>query len=205
MTGICFSFKRMSALGDRLKKRRLELRLTQAELARRVGVTPQAIQVIERGNVAKPQNLTKIAQELGVNPSFLLDGTNADSALVPIVGIARAGNGEIDYSTGQGNLGEVEAPEMSTEHTVALEVRGDSMGGRIEDGDLVFYDDRREPVTSDLLGKVCVICRWDGTVAVKKLMAGSKAGHFHLLSYNAPPEFDVRVVWAAKVKSIRPK
>lgn len=79
------------------------------------------------------------------------------------------------------------------------------MGGRIEDGDTVFYDDRREPVTPDLIGKVCVVCRADGTIAIKKLANGSKPGHYHLISYNASPEFDVLLTWAAKVKSIRPK
>lgn len=202
---VCFRLSGMSMLGDRIKIERTRRGWTQAELAKRVGVTPQAIQVIERGAVKKPQNLTRIAKELGVNPEFLFDGTTSDSAMVPVVGIATAGSGEIDYSTGQGSLGEVEAPEMSTEHTVALEVRGDSMGGRIEDGDTVFYDDRREPVTTDLLGKICVVCREDNTIAVKRLMAGSQPNRYHLISYNANPEIDVRLVWAAKVKSIRPK
>jgi transcriptional regulator with XRE-family HTH domain len=196
----------MPELKDAVRAARIRRGWSQGELARAVGVTPQAIQAIEAGRVKKPQNLTAIARKLGVNPEHLLNGSESSiSALVDIVGIARAGSGEIDYSSSQGVLGQVEAPEMATERTVALEVRGDSMGGRIEDGDLVFYDDRREPVTPDLLGRVCVICRADDTVAVKKLMAGSKPGHFHLISYSAPPEFDVPVKWAAKVTSIRPK
>lgn len=205
MTIVCFRIVGMPDIGDRVREKREAKRWSQAYLAKRVGVTAQAIQAIEAGRVKKPQNLTAIARELSVNPDYLLDGTNSETALVPVVGIARAGSGEIDYSTVQGFLGEVEAPEMSTPQTVALEVRGESMGGRIEDGDTVFYDDRREPVTTDLLGKICVISRRDGSIAVKKLMAGSRPGHFHLLSYNAQPEFDVEVVWAAKVKSIRPK
>jgi transcriptional regulator with XRE-family HTH domain len=196
---------RRMTLGARIREKRQHLGWTQAELARRVGVTAQAIQVIERGKVAKPQNLTRIARELGVNPEYLFDGTTDENALVPVVGIARAGTGEIDYSTVQGVLGEVEAPEMSTAQTVALEVRGDSMGGRIEDGDLVFYDDRREPVTLDLIGRICVVCRANGTIAVKKLAAGSRPHLYHLLSYNGTPEFDVPLQWAAKVKSIRPR
>lgn len=202
---VCFRLSAMSQLGDRIRAERTKRGWTQAELAKRVGVTPQAIQVIERGTVKKPQNLTRIAKELSVNPEFLLDGKTFESSMVPVVGIATAGSGEIDYSTGQGNLGEVEAPEMSTEHTVALEVRGDSMGGRIEDGDTVFYDDRREPVTTDLLGKICVVCRENNTIAVKRLMPGSRPDRYHLVSYNANPEIDVRLIWAAKVKSIRPK
>lgn len=195
----------MSDLGDRIRAARKAKNWSQRELAQRVGVTPQSIQVIESGGVRSPQNLAQIAQVLGVNPYFLLDGTLSGNALVPIIGIARAGTGEIDYSLGQGNLGEVEAPEMSTAQTVALEVRGDSMGGRIEEGDIVFYDDRREPVTPDLYGKVCVVQKRDGNVVIKKLQPGSRPGHFHLISYSAAPEFDIPVVWAAKVNSIRPK
>jgi transcriptional regulator with XRE-family HTH domain len=205
VTTVHFKILRMTELKDRVRALRERKRMSQADLARRVGVTPQAIQAIERGKVKKPQNLTAIAKALSVNPDFLLEGINQQNRLVSVVGIATAGNGAVDYSEGQGNLGETEAPEMSTEHTVALEVRGDSMGGRIEDGDLVFYDDRRQPVTPDLLGKVCVIGRSDGRVVIKKLAAGSRPGHFHLISYNAAPEFDVAVEWAAKVTSIRPK
>lgn len=195
----------MAELKDRVREARERKRWSQADLGRQVGVKAQTIQAIESGKTKKPQNLVAIARALSVNPEYLLEGIRGDNGFVPIVGIARAGTGEVDYSTGQGNLGETEAPEMSTEHTVALEVRGDSMGGRIEDGDTVFYDDRKQPVTPDLLGRVCVIGRADGNIVIKKLMAGSRAGHFHLISYNAAPEFDVKVEWAAKVTSIRPK
>jgi len=195
----------MADLAKRLREARETRGWSQGDLARRVGIKPQTIQAIEAGKTKKPQNLTAIARALSINPEFLLDGIKGESGMVPIVGIALAGSGAVDFSEGQGNLGQVEAPEMSTEHTVALEIRGDSMGGRIEDGDTVFYDDRRQPVTSDLLGRVCVIGRADGRIVIKKLMAGSKPGHFHLISYNAPPDFDVEVEWAAKVTSIRPR
>lgn len=195
----------MNDLAKRLRTSRENKGWSQGELARRIGVTPQTIQAIESGKTKKPQNLTAIARALSVNPDYLLDGIEGELGMVPIVGIAQAGSGSVDFSEGQGNLGLVEAPEMSTEHTVALEVRGDSMGGRIEDGDTVFYDDRRQPVTPDLLGRVCVIGRADGRIVIKKLMSGSRAGHFHLISYNAEPEFDVEVEWAAKVTSIRPR
>lgn len=194
----------MLELKDRLKIARAAKGLGQSELARRVGVTPQAIQAIESGKVQKPTNIVGIAAVLGVDPAYLLGDVPGIPGRTPIVGIARAGTDQIDYSLGQGELGDTEPPEMASETTVALEVRGSSMGGRIEDGDLVFYDDRREPVTQDLYGKVCVVGCRDGRVVIKRLKQGSRPGLFHLLSYSADPEFDVPVDWAAKVTSIRP-
>jgi transcriptional regulator with XRE-family HTH domain len=195
----------MLGLADRVKIARTAKGWSQSQLAREVGIKPQAIQAIEAGKVRQPQNIVGIARALGVEAAYLLSGTGPGVQRTKIVGVALAGVEQIDYSIGQDGLGDTEPPEMATEHTVALEVRGNSMGGRIEDGDLVFYDERREPVTADLLGRVCVIGCSDGRVMIKKLQKGSRPGHFHLISYSADPEFDVSVDWAAKVTSIRPR
>lgn len=205
MTKGRFIIRPMPELRDRVRDARLARGWSQRELAKRAGVTGQSIQQIEAGSVRRPQNIVEIAEALGTTPDFLLQGIGAGGETVPVVGIARAGSEQVDYREGQGELGTVEAPAMSTDRTVALEVQGDSMGGRIEDGDLVFYDDRREPVTSDLFGRLCVVGCSDGRVLVKRIKGGSRPGFFHLLSYNADPEFDVKVDWAARVTSIRPK
>lgn len=209
MTKDLASFRLMKTPIPEYARRITELRearrWSQGELARKAGVTPQAIQTIEKGNVKNPQKLPQIAQALGVSVELLKSGQGEPPKTVPVVGIARAGGANIEYAEGQGVLGDVEAPAMSTRTTVALEVRGGSMGGRVEDGDLVFYEDRREPVTADLYGRLCVVCDAEGRVMIKTLKPGSAAGLFHLISYAADPEFDVKLVWAAKVTSIRPK
>lgn len=214
----------MSDLANRIRRARKESGLSQSELARRVGLKPQAIQAIEAGKVQKPRHLLEIAAVLGVDPSELAaeeDGSfivgmithmpfevarqpNTPPKTVPIVGIARAGLEAIDYSTGQGELGEVDAPAGATDKTVAVEARGGSMGGRVEDGDIVFYEDRREPVTEDLIGRLCIVGCSDGRVLIKRLRKGSREGLFHLISYAEEPEFDVPVDWAAKITNIRP-
>lgn len=192
-------------LKDRVRVARQSRGLSQSELARRIGVKPQAIQAIEAGRVQQTKHIVALSRELDV-PVQYLSGEIVNHVLrTPIVGIARAGTEHIEYANREENLGDTEPPEMATDKTVALEVRGSSMGGRIEDGDLVFYEDRREPVTPDLYGKVCVVGCADGRVVIKRIKAGSKPGHFHLLSVSAEPEFDVAVSWAAKVTSIRPK
>jgi transcriptional regulator with XRE-family HTH domain len=192
-------------LKDRVKIARQNAGLSQSELARRIGIAPQAIQAIESGRVRQTKHILAMSRELDVSPEYLSGETVNLNFRTPIIGIARAGTEDILYEVGQSNLGDTEPPEMSTDKTVALEVRGSSMGGRIEDGDLVFYEDRREPVTPDLYGKVCVIGCSDGRVLIKRIKAGSRPGLFHLVSYSAEPEFDVAVDWAARVTSIRPK
>lgn len=197
----------MEELKDRLRIVRESRGWSQSELARRSGVKAQTIQAIEIGKTRKPSNIVAISDALGVRAEYLMGAKgNGQRQMTPIIGVVQAGTYSIDYSVGEGTpLGEVERPAMATHSTVALEVRGDSMGGRVEDGDIIFYDERREPVTPDLYGKLCVIGATDGRVMLKRLKPGSRPGRYHLISYAADPEFDVPVDWAAKVTSIRPR
>ncbi|MBY6104880.1 helix-turn-helix transcriptional regulator [Ferrimonas balearica] len=59
------------AIANRLRDRRLELGLTQTELADIAGTTQQSIQSIESGNIRRPRNLIEIAKALGVSPEWL--------------------------------------------------------------------------------------------------------------------------------------
>lgn len=73
-----------------------------------------------------------------------------------------------------------------------------------DDGDLIFFDDKRTPPTDDMIGKLCVVCLLDDRVLVKRLHRG-RAGLYNLTSANAPPMSDVPVVWAARVTWIKPR
>ena len=62
-------------LGERIKERREELRLTQLQLAQALGVTPQHISVIEKNKRAPSlDSLAKLAHELGVTTDYLITG-----------------------------------------------------------------------------------------------------------------------------------
>lgn len=193
-----------NTVGSRVAAARQAKQLSQTELARRIGVTPQSIQALEAGKIAKPKFIIELAYTLGVDANFLTGSQSLPKLMVPIVGIASAGTSNISRDEAGGVLGEVEAPEGATSSTVAVEVRGDSMGGRLENGDLVFYDDRRTPPTADLIGRLCVCETADGQVLIKKLAKGSRPNTYHLISYNAEPLFDQVLIWAARVLSIRP-
>ncbi|MCG6203670.1 XRE family transcriptional regulator [Rhodopseudomonas sp. HC1] len=123
--------------------------------------------------------------------------------VVPLVGYVGAG-AETHFFGEDGQLDEVNAPDGSSDSTVAVEIRGDSLG-TFFDRWLVFYDDVRRPVTTDLINKLCVVGLDDGRILIKKLQKSRTKGHFHLLSQTEPPIFDARIEWAAKVKHLVPR
>ena len=67
--------------GELIKQARVTMRITQAELAKRLGVTPQAISQYERGiKNPKPATLKKIAAALGVSWYELLSDNPEEQA-----------------------------------------------------------------------------------------------------------------------------
>jgi SOS-response transcriptional repressor LexA len=62
-------------IAERVKKKRTELGLTQAELAKRVGITQQSLQKIEDGRTQNPRKLISLSKEIGCDPEWLLLGT----------------------------------------------------------------------------------------------------------------------------------
>lgn len=125
---------------------------------------------------------------------------------VPVVGYVGAGALAHFYAISQGDLDTVPAPDGATDSTVAVEIRGASLGA-LFDRWLVFYDDVRSPVTSDLLGKLCVVGLSDERVLIKKIQKGRKNGLFRLVAGSdaEPPIEDVPVEWAARVKNMVPR
>ncbi len=64
------------AIGLRIRSRRLEIKMSQTELATSIGVTFQQIQKYEKGvNRVAASTLMEIAEALGVGPINLLPGT----------------------------------------------------------------------------------------------------------------------------------
>jgi hypothetical protein len=98
----------------------------------------------------------------------------------------------------------VEAPEGATSDTVAVEIRGESLG-ELFDRWLVYYDDVRRPLTTDMIGQLCVVGLVDGRILVKKVRRGQLDGRFNLLSNTEPPIYDAEVEWAAKVRQMSPR
>ena len=63
------------SIGKRIRKRRQELKLTQDNLARALGLTPQHISGIEQDKRSPSlSSLAKLAEELGVTVDYLVTG-----------------------------------------------------------------------------------------------------------------------------------
>lgn len=177
---------------------------TAREAAERVGVSYNTYAQHENGTRGISRDKADLySRAFGVDPSWLLYGKRppSDRKTVPLVGFVGAGAEAHYYEPA--DLGEVDAPEGSTDKTVAAEIRGTSLGPLFESW-LIFYDDVRSPVTPDLYGRLCIVGLLDGRVLVKKIRNAGN-GLYHLESNTEPTMFDQEVVWAARVKSMTPR
>ncbi|HEY7664204.1 MAG TPA: XRE family transcriptional regulator [Xanthobacteraceae bacterium] len=201
--------------GDRLRIAREKKFKSARAAGRAMGIPVSTYGAHERaespgGRDYGPDEAKRYARRFGVTPEWLLTGRepfptgDSDEPFrpkVPVVGYVGAGAETHLYEVAQGQLDEVEPPRGSNEATVAVEIRGDSLGP-FWNRWLVFYDDVRREVTPDLLGELCVVGLQDGRVLVKQIQRGRAEGLFNLISATEKPITDVTVQWAARVNSI---
>ena len=64
----------METISQRLKKKREEMNLSQAQLAKKVGMRQQSLQAIEAGTTKRPRYLFALAPALHCDPKWLLYG-----------------------------------------------------------------------------------------------------------------------------------
>lgn len=188
-------------MGNNLKHLREREGWTIEVAATHFGLSRSGYQKLERNERRLTnQYIAKAANVYGVPESIVI----AEQVRVRLVGFVGAGHEMHLYADGDDLAEDVQSPPDVTASTVAVRVKGDSMADHIEDGSILYYDDRRDPPSDDLIGRLCVVELRDGRVLVKKLAKGSAAGLWHLLSTNAAPMFDQPVSWAARVTWIRP-
>lgn len=72
----------LKEMGQRIMVRRKSLRMTQEELAKKLGVSTQMISNLELGKKAiRPENLARVCDVLGLSADFVLTGTNTKTAV----------------------------------------------------------------------------------------------------------------------------
>lgn len=187
---------------NRIKQLRTDRGWSQQRLAELVGTSNQMIGYLERGERQLTQEwMQRIGPALGVAPAELLpDG----QPVVPLVGYVGAGAAMHYYATADNPDEFVPMPPGGNRNTVAVQIRGSSLGS-IFDTWLVYYDEIRDPPSYDMLGKLCVVGLPDDSVLVKKLRRGSTPGLYNLESTTEALMEDQDVVWAAKVKIMTPR
>ncbi|EEQ0888884.1 helix-turn-helix transcriptional regulator [Salmonella enterica subsp. enterica serovar Bareilly] len=70
----------METISQRLKQKRTELKMTQAQLAEKAGMKQQSIQQIESGETKRPRFLLELATALQCDPGWLLYGKKRNKA-----------------------------------------------------------------------------------------------------------------------------
>lgn len=175
----------------------------QAELARRL--TEKLGRSIDRAAVNKMASGTRAIAGDELLEIERITGLGAPSDIeVPLVGFVGAGATAHFYIPGQDEIDRVHAPKDATPRTVAVQIRGESLGP-LFDTWLCYYDDVRSPVTHDMIGVLCVVGLNDDRVLIKRIRRSKTPGLFHLESNTEPTILDVEIAWAAKVKSIEPR
>ena len=163
-------------IGEKIKIARITRGLTQEELGNMIGVQKSAIAKYESGRVVniKRTTLQKIADVLDMNPSDLIfdDYTtslsNSGTATVkriPVLGRVVAG---IPIDAIEEVLDWEEIPESlaRTGEFFALQVKGDSMSPRIQEGDVLIVRQQNDADEGDI-----VIAQINGdTACVKRLL-----------------------------------
>lgn len=188
-------------MGNNLKKLREKKGWTQEDAAGQFGLSTGGYIKIENGERdLKGKRIQQAADIYGVTIRDIVDLPQT-CQLVGFVGAGAAAN---YYSIADSPFEEVPMPENGTPETVAVEIRGESLGA-LFDRWLVYYDDVRYPPTPDMMRKLCVVGLVDGRVLIKKLLRGSEPGLFHLLSATEGIIEDVEIEWAAKVKQMTPR
>lgn len=140
----------------------------------------------------------RLAPHVKASPNDLMFGGRD----VPLVGHVGAGS-EAHFYVSQGEIGRAKMPPGGSEGTVAVEIRGDSLGAPFE-GWIVYYDDRRDPPTDDLIDHLCIVELASGQVLIKRIMRGRLPGHFDLWPVVGAPMTDQVLRWGAKVTAMMP-
>ena len=150
------------SLNTRIFEARKKAHLTQQDLASRLNVTKAAVSSWERGTSPRQEKLEAIAKVTNVSYEWLLIGTEPigeDSVVstpngvilpnidfstnktIPVYGQAVAGiNGEVAFDGKK--LFEVPCPPqlLNVENAYGVEVAGDTMSPRYEDGEIIYVD-----------------------------------------------------------------
>lgn len=68
----------MASVGERIKQRRKELKISQADLARRVGISQATLSQLESNGSHSTREIARLAAALGVTALWLADGKGSE-------------------------------------------------------------------------------------------------------------------------------
>jgi phage repressor protein C with HTH and peptisase S24 domain len=191
-------------IGQNIRRRREELRLSQADLGEQVGVSQATIDKIEAGHTARSRYLALIAVKLGLPLEEIDPGLAALSAAgalkapvipgielmggdrdFPIHASAEGGQGQIIVSTDAVDFMPRPAPLAHVKGAYGLYITGESMVPEFEPGDVALVNPHL-PLVNDV---TCIFYgeRDGATRATIKRLVRQTPEVWHVKQWN-PPE-----------------
>jgi len=185
-----------------LKEARRAAGLSQEKLGELVDSGRSTIVKLERGDLPLSEGWARrLAPVLGLKVNDLWAGPQ-----VRVIGYVGAGQRVYAFDDLLNSEETIDQPPMTTGTLLAVQVQGDSMYPLAEEGWHIVYTSEATIDEGIVVGKVCVVqLEEDDAMLVKRVMRGSKPGHYHLFSLNAAPIENAKLKWAAVVKAIVPK
>ena len=185
----------MATLSERLTSLMNEKGISQAELARLIGIKQPSVFKILSGETRNPKNILEIAAALNVDPHWLKTGEgdpdpsyrivevsepqNPNTVRIDILDVeASAGNGAYLSPTEQGLLSQEfdltffrqQFGRADAKHLKLITVKGDSMAPTLESGDLLYVDISENYFAADGL----YVFTFDGQTFIKRLQKVGK-------------------------------
>lgn len=185
----------MATLSERLTSLMYEKGISQAELARLIGIKQPSVFKILSGETRNPKKILEIATALNVDPHWLKTGEGDPDPSYRIVEVsepqkpntvridildveASAGNGAYLSPTEQGLLSQEfdltffrqQFGRADAKHLKLITVKGDSMAPTLESGDLLYVDISENYFAADGL----YVFTFDGQTFVKRLQKVGK-------------------------------
>lgn len=147
------------SLAERVKQRRLELRLTQTEVAEKAGITQQSWASIEDGKTLKPRNIVGMADALQCDPAWLMNGgtlvpvSEVNTRRIPLINYVQAGAlaTKPPIEAMDGSYEYVLTDMDWSQYTFALKIVGDSMEPDFKAGDVIVVDPEIEPAPGEFV------------------------------------------------------
>jgi hypothetical protein len=183
----------MAAIRAAIERKMRQQKIRKGTLSRRAGLGATALRDIidfDRGDM-KASTLVKIADVLDVPVDELVKE--------PVFLVGKIGAGGAILFEENPEPEEVPRPPAARGSLVALQVQGDSMLPRYDEGDIIYIKREHEGVLPQYIGFHCAVHLADGGTFLKILEAGTEPGRYTLRSHNAADMRNVEVVWAAPV------
>lgn len=158
-------------MNDNLKNARKAARLTQAELAAKIGITQSGYSDWERGETKiDSASLSRLSEILEVSIDYLVGKTNSPGnryIRIPVLGRVAAGI-PIDAIEEIIDWEDINASTAADGEYFGLVIKGRSMEPKISDGDTVIV--RKQPDVRD--GEIAVVLVNGDEGTVKKIKKG---------------------------------